>query len=229
MSNATSQRILARIFKANADYSASRNISMYIQDGELEHLIDELEEKFRGVLDSLIIDQKNDPNSKGTARRLAKMYINELMASRYTPAPDATSFPNVGKRAYHGMLVVRSEIKSMCSHHHQIVDGICYIGIIPGEKVIGLSKYTRLAQHCARRGTLQEELSNDIADVIQEATESEDVAIYIQAEHGCCTNRGIMAFNSLTQTAVLRGEFRNADVKKEYYDNIMLQSSYSCR
>ena len=139
MSNATSQRILARIFKANADYSASRNISMYIQDGELEHLIDELEEKFRGVLDSLIIDQKNDPNSKGTARRLAKMYINELMAGRYTPAPDATSFPNVGKRAYHGMLVVRSEIKSKCTHHHHNEDGSRSTRIIPGDNVTGRS------------------------------------------------------------------------------------------
>ena len=128
--------------------------------GEIDELISEATAAFANVLDVLVIDQQNDPNAIGTAKRLAKMYINELMEGRYYPAPDITPFPNqhTGKETgFGGMLVVRSEIKSMCSHHHQIVDGVAYIGIIPKGKVIGLSKYTRLAQHLARRGTLQEE------------------------------------------------------------------------
>ena len=99
--------------------------------------------------------------------------------------------------------------------------------IIPGQKVIGLSKYTRIAQWCARRGTLQEELCNDITREITNATDSKDVAVYIQAVHGCCENRGIGAHSSLTQTTVLNGEFHNADVKKEFFDNIKLQTEFA--
>jgi GTP cyclohydrolase I len=153
------------------------------------------------------------------------MYYNEIMAGRYEAAPDATAFPNDSADRYEGMLVVRSELRSMCSHHHQPVTGVAYIGIIAAHKLIGLSKYTRIAQWCARRGTLQEELCNDIAREIQWATESENVGVYLEAEHGCCLNRGIMAHSSLTQTTVLRGAFKDdATTKKEFFDNIALQS-----
>jgi len=168
--------------------------------------------------------------SKGTARRLAKMYFNEIMAGRYEPAPDATAFPNDSADRYEGMLVVRSELRSMCSHHHQPVSGVAYIGIIAAEKLIGLSKYTRIAQWCARRGTLQEELANDIAREIQNATDARDVGVYIQAVHGCCENRGIMAHSSLTQTTVLKGAFKSdPGVKKEFFDNIKLQQDFAPR
>jgi GTP cyclohydrolase I len=127
------------------------------------------------------------------------------------------------------MLVVRSELKSMCSHHHQPVAGIAYIGIIAADKLIGLSKYTRIAQWCARRGTLQEELANDIAREIASATGAEHLGVYIQATHGCCENRGIMAHSSLTQTTVLRGAFKDdMGTKKEFFDNIKLQQEFSC-
>jgi len=220
-----SERILERIQSNKARYWAGDNISEYILDSEREELVDELTGKFEGVLDSLIIDRHTDPNSQGTARRLAKMYLYEIMAGRYDPAPDATAFPNDSEDRYEGMLVVRSELRSMCSHHHQPVAGVAYIGIIAAQKLIGLSKYTRIAQWCARRGTLQEELANDIAREIQKATGSENVAVYIEAEHGCCINRGIMAHSSLTQTTVLSGAFKtDASTKKEFMDNIKLQS-----
>jgi len=125
-------------------------------------------------------------------------------------------------------LVVRSEIKSMCSHHHQPVSGVAYIGIIAAEKLLGLSKYTRIAQGCARRGTLQEELNNVIADQIQSATNSPNVGVYLQATHGCCENRGIHAHSSLTQTTVLRGAFgKDSGTKKEFMDNIKLQQEFA--
>jgi GTP cyclohydrolase I len=158
------------------------------------------------------------------------MYIQELMAGRYDESPAATSFPNDTTDKYDGMLVVRSELKSMCSHHHQPVTGVAYIGIIAGPKLIGLSKYTRIAQWCARRGTLQEELCMDIAREIERATGSADVAVYIQATHGCCENRGIMAHSSLTQTTVLRGAFKDDHgTKKEFFDNIKLQQEFAPR
>ena len=210
---------------------AGDNISEFIEtEQEREQLIDEATQAFEKVLDALLIDRENDPNSKGTARRLAKMYYNEIMAGRYEPAPDCTAFPNDSEDRYEGMLVVRSELRSMCSHHHQPVAGVAYIGIIAAQKLIGLSKYTRIAQWCARRGTLQEELANDIAREIARATDSENIGVYIQATHGCCENRGIMAHSSLTQTTVLRGAFKtDPGTKKEFMDNIKLQQEFAPR
>ena len=222
------EEIKARLVQANMRYWAGDNISAVLHEGDKEQLIDEATDAFEDVLDALVIDRFNDPNSKGTARRLAKMYYNEIMAGRYDPMPSATAFPNDSANRYYGMLVVRSELKSMCSHHHQPVSGIAYIGIIASDKLIGLSKYTRIAQWCARRGTLQEELANDIAREIQAATDAEHLGVYIQATHGCCENRGIMAHSSLTQTTVLRGSFKDdAGTKKEFFDNIKLQQEFA--
>ena len=224
------EEVTRRLKDANKRYWAGDNISEFIYAGEKETLIEEAAEKFEGVLDALLIDRDSDPNSQGTAKRLAKMYYNELMQGRYDTIPHATAFPNEGEDAYKGMLVVRSELKSVCSHHHQPVTGVAYIGIIPNGKVIGLSKYTRIAQWCARRGTLQEELANDIAREIKKATNSKNIGVYIQATHGCCENRGIMAHSSLTQTTVLEGSFKeDAGTKKEFMDNIKLQQEFAPR
>ena len=224
-----SKEIIGRLQDAGIRYWAGDNISEVLQEGDKEQLIEEATLKFEQVLDSLVIDRHNDPNSMDTGRRLAKMYFNEIMAGRYDPMPNATAFPNHVDDGYKGMLVVRSEIKSMCSHHHQPVNGVAYIGIIAAETLIGLSKYTRIAQWCARRGTLQEELNNVIANEIQRATGSSNVGVYLQATHGCCENRGIGAHSSLTQTTVLRGAF-NEDMgtKKEFMDNIKLQQEFAC-
>ena len=228
--NKTSDLVINRLKKDDKRYWAGDNISQYINEDEYPLLIDELTGKFEDVLDSLVIDRHNDPNSMDTGRRLAKMYVGEIMAGRYDPAPKATAFPNDSDDKYEGMLVVRSELKSMCSHHHQPVAGVAYIGILAANKLIGLSKYTRIAQWCARRGTLQEELNNVIADEIQTATGTENLGVYVQATHGCCENRGIMAHSSLTQTTVLRGAFRDdPSTKKEFFDNIKLQQEFAPR
>jgi GTP cyclohydrolase I len=225
-----SEAIRSNLKKDNKRYWAGDNIADYLDAETKSQLVDELTGKFEGVLDSLLIDRENDPNSQGTARRLAKMYIYEIMSGRYDAAPDATAFPNDSADRYEGMLVVRSELRSMCSHHHQPVTGVAYIGIIAAQKLIGLSKYTRIAQWCARRGTLQEELANDITREIMAATGSDSVAVYIQATHGCCENRGIMAHSSLTQTTVLKGAFKtDPNAKKEFFDNIKLQQEFAPR
>ena len=225
----TSKKIKERLVAAGKRHWAGDNISDFIQEGEKQQLIDELAVKFEDVLQGLVIDTENDPNSNDTGRRLAKMYINELMAGRYEAMPNATAFPNDSDDRYEGMLVVRSELTSMCSHHHQIVKGVAYIGIIAADKLIGLSKYTRIAQWCAARGTLQEELANDIVREIQKATGAEHLGVYVQATHGCVENRGVKAHSSLTQTTVLKGAFKDDPAtKKEFMDNIKLQQSYAC-
>ena len=227
-----SDTIIKRLKDNNVRFHADDNISNYISEDERKELIDELEDKYEDVLRSLIIDTTTDPNSQGTARRLAKMYINELMSGRYFPDPKVASFPNDEEGGctdpYTGMLVVRAELKSMCSHHHQTVTGTAYIAVIPDKRVIGLSKYIRIAQHEARRGTLQEQLCGRIAKAISKATESPHVAVYIEARHGCCENRGIGASNSLTQTTVLLGDFLvDHSVRSEFLSNVKLQK-YKC-
>jgi len=219
-----SERIRNKMKSQGKRFWAGDNISEYVTVEDKEQLIKEATAAFETVLDTLLIDRETDPNSKGTARRLAKMYFNEIMSGRYDPMPPVASFPNDPDNGYEGMLVVRSELKSMCSHHHQPVTGVAYIGIIAADKLIGLSKYTRIAQWCAQRGTLQEELAVDIAQEIMQATGSKNVGVHIGAEHGCCTNRGIKATSSLTQTTVLRGAFKDdPSTKKEFFDNIKLQ------
>ena len=204
-------------------------------------LIDELEGAFTDVLYAMVIDRQNDPNSRDTPRRLARMYINELYAGRYYPEPKITAFPNdkpqgLGKSlpssgdTYHfnNLLVVQSPFISNCSHHHQIVRGVAYVGILPGKKLIGLSKYTRLVQHLAARGTLQEELTIDIAEALESKTDSPDIAVTLFARHGCCENRGIRSPNSQTTTAEMRGKFMtNPNLRKEFYDNVQMLRSES--
>ena len=223
-----SQKIKERIDADGARSWANDNISKYLEEGDKQKLIEEAMPAFENVLKSLVIDTETDPNSKDTARRMAKMYINEIMSGRYDPMPNPSAFPNYIEGGYEGMLVVRSELTSLCSHHHQTVKGVAYIGIIAGPKLLGLSKYSRIAQWVARRGTLQEDLNVMIANKIQEITGSEHVGVYVQATHGCCENRGIKAHSSLTQTTVLRGAFKNEpDVRKEFIDNVKLQQEYA--
>jgi GTP cyclohydrolase I len=223
-----SEEIKAKLEQDGVRYWANDNIAEYIEEGDKQQLIDEAIPAFENVLQKLLIDTKTDPNSMDTARRMAKMYINEIMAGRYEPMPNPSAFPNYIEGGYEGMLVVRSELTSLCAHHHQTVKGVAYIGIIAGPKLLGLSKYTRIAQWCATRGTLQEELNVMIANAIQEQTGSEHVGVYVQATHGCCENRGIRAHNSLTQTTVLRGAFsKDPATKKEFIDNVKLQQQFA--
>jgi GTP cyclohydrolase I len=223
-----SEEIKQRLKDKNKKFWANDNISEVLEEGDKQALIDEATEAFENVLDSLVIDRNTDPNSMDTGRRMAKMYINEIMSGRYDPIPNPNSFPNYIEGGYEGMLVVRSELKSICSHHHQPVAGVAYIGIIAGPKLLGLSKYTRIAQWCAQRGTLQEELNVMIANEIQKHTGTDHVGVYVQATHGCCENRGIRAKSSLTQTTVLRGDFKNVEgTKKEFMDNIKLQQEFA--
>ena len=223
-----SDKIRSELDKTGKRYWAGDNISEFISDKDKQALTDELTEKFEGVLDTLLIDRHTDPNSMDTPRRLAKMYLNEIMAGRYDKPPKVTAFPNNDPESrYGGMLVARAEIISMCSHHHQPVKGVCYIGLLAGQNLIGLSKYARIAQWVARRGTLQEELTMQIANELIEHTGTKDLAVYIQATHGCMENRGVVAHSSLTQTTELRGQFFNPSVKNEFLDYLKMQQTFA--
>lgn len=219
-----SEKIIEKLRKDGTRFWAGDNIHTYMNDDTKNALIDEATLAFEGVLDALLVDRENDPNSMDTARRIAKMYYNEIFAGRYEAPPKVTAFPNDDpSQRFAGLMNVRAELRSMCSHHHQPVKAIAFIGIIPSTRVIGLSKYARIAQWCARRGTLQEELTRDIAAEIMKHTGTEDVAVYVQGTHGCMENRGVCAHSSLTQTSVLHGQFYNPSVKNEWMSQVKLQ------
>jgi GTP cyclohydrolase I len=225
-----SEKIRQRVIAAGKRYHAGDNISEFILEGEIPLLIAEVQANYRKTLQSLVIDVDQDPNSMETDRRWAKQMVNELMYGRFFNGPNVTAFPNIATAhndKYEGMLVVRAEIRSMCSHHHQPVKGTAFIGILPSDKVIGLSKYSRIAQWCARRGTLQEDLVQNIIKEIQKATDCRDVGVHIMATHGCMENRGVMAHSSLTQTTALSGQFFNDSIKKEFFDNIAMQQRHT--
>jgi GTP cyclohydrolase IA len=210
--------IRRKMIQSKKRFWAKDNISDFVNYKDKEKLIKETTKAFENVLKALLIDYENDPNSKDTPKRMAKMYMNELMAGRYDPRPPVVSFPN--SNAYNGMLVVRSEFKSMCSHHHQPVSGVAHIGIMVRNKLIGLSKYSRIVQWYAGRGTLQEELCKDIADDICKTTETKNVAVHMKATHGCCENRGIMSSDSSTQTSVFMGKFLKDQNKKDFFEQL---------
>ncbi len=235
MNKDISEVIREELHSKHKRFYANDNISEVLTDERRQLLIEELTGKFTSVLKSLVIDTDNDPNSKETGKRLAKMYVNEIMRGRFYPDPRVASFPNEKQDldieddedrapySYDGLLVVPAELTSVCSHHHQIVRAKAYIGIIPGKNVIGLSKYARIAQHLASRGTLQEQLTRDILKAIQESSQTDDVGVFIKGTHGCMTNRGIKLHSGYSSTAELGGRFfSNPKLREEFYTHINL-------
>jgi GTP cyclohydrolase I len=225
-----STKIKNRLQKQGKRFFANDNISEFITEQEKQLLIQEATVKAHSFLNALVIDIEQDPNSEDTAYRLAKMYFNEIMSGRYEKAPSTTSFPNDGSDKnipYKGMLIVPVEIKSLCSHHHQPVWGKAYIGVILEQKAVGLSKYMRIAQHCSRRGTLQEQLCSDIAHEVSKVAETSHIAVYLECEHGCVKFRGVEAGCSSTSTTVLLGNFLKHDVRDEFFQTINLKINQS--
>lgn len=213
----TSQTIRERIQQTNARFHSNDNISEFILDGELELLQAEVEEKFQAVLDALVIDTENDHNTHETAKRVAKMYINETFGGRYQPMPKVTAFPNMGYKSMYTSGPI--SIRSTCAHHFQNIVGKCWVGIIPEDEVIGLSKFNRIIHHIAERPQIQEEMTTQITEALKEYAKTEHVAVVVKAEHHCMTHRGVKEHESDMTTAVLQGAFLNEpSVKQEFYN-----------
>ena len=205
-----------RIKSANTRFNSNDNISQFIYDGELELLVDEVSEKFQGVLDSLVIDTENDHNTRDTARRVAKMFVCETFSGRYRARPKITSFPNMGYKSLYttGPITIRS----VCAHHFQNIVGKCWVGVIPEEKVIGLSKFNRLVHHICERPQIQEEMTTQIASALQEYAETQNIAVVVKAEHFCMSQRGVKEHDSDMSTAIMLGAFeKDPALKAEFY------------
>ena len=210
--------IRERILAARKRFHANDNISDFIQPGEMEQLLDEVGAKMQGVLDSLVIDTVGDHNTGDTARRVAKMYLNEVFQGRYVKAPRITEFPNV-EHLNELMIVGPITVRSACSHHFCPVIGRIWIGVMPNEhtNVIGLSKYARLAEWVMGRPQIQEEAVVQLADLIMEKTQPDGLAIVMEASHYCMAWRGVKDMDSKMINSVMRGVFlKDSALRREF-------------
>jgi GTP cyclohydrolase IA len=213
-----SVKIRERITAARKRYNANDNIAEFIEPGELEALLDEVASKMKGVLSSMVIDTERDHNTGDTARRVAKMYINEVFRGRYVAAPAITEFPNAG-HLNELMIVGPITVRSACSHHFCPVIGKIWIGIMPNEhtNVIGLSKYARLAEWVMGRPQIQEEAVVQLADLIMEKTQPDGLAIVMEASHFCMSWRGVKDMDSKMINSVMRGVFlKDTNLRREF-------------
>ncbi len=213
-----SVKIRERVMAARKRFHANDNIAEFIEPGELEKLLDEVTDKMKGVLGSLVIDTEHDHNTGDTARRVAKMYLNEVFRGRYVKGPEITEFPNA-EHLNELMIVGPITVRSACSHHFCPVIGRIWIGVMPNEhtNVIGLSKYARLAEWIMGRPQIQEEAVIQLADLIQQKTQPDGLAIVMEASHYCMAWRGVKDMDSKMINSVMRGVFlKDANLRREF-------------
>ena len=213
-----SVKIRERLVAARKRFNANDNIAEFIEPGELERLLDEVEGKMKGVLSSMVIDTEHDHNTDQTARRVAKMYLTEVFRGRYVHAPAITEFPNA-EHLNELMIVGPITVRSACSHHLCTVIGQIWIGVLPNEhtNVIGLSKYARLAEWVMGRPQIQEEAVVQLADLIQEKTQPDGLAIVMEASHFCMGWRGVKDMDSKMINSVMRGSFlKDPNLRREF-------------
>ena len=213
-----SVKIRERLVAARKRFNANDNIAEFIEPGELERLLDEVEDKMKGVLSSMVIDTEHDHNTDNTARRVAKMYLTEVFRGRYVHPPAITEFPNA-EHLNELMIVGPITVRSACSHHLCPVIGQIWIGVLPNEhtNVIGLSKYARLAEWVMGRPQIQEEAVVQLADLIQEKTQPDGLAIVMEATHFCMGWRGVKDMDSKMINSVMRGSFlKDPNLRREF-------------
>jgi GTP cyclohydrolase I len=215
-------KIRLRLNNKGLPFLANDNISDALEPGDKEAILAQVELHMQDVLDALIIDTLNDHNTQDTAKRVAKMFVNEIFGGRYDPIPKVTSFPNASN--YDQIYVTGPiTVRSTCAHHMMPIVGKAYVGVFPGTAVIGLSKFNRLVDWIASRPQIQEEMTQQIADIIEDMTAANGVAIVIRAEHFCMTHRGVKEHESDMTTSIMRGAFRDDPSLKQEFFNIISQ------
>ena len=221
----TSEVIRSRLLDKNVSFFANDNIADHIEPGEIEKLEVEVADRFRDLLKSLIIDIDNDHNTQETAERVARMYINEVFKGRFHKQPKVTSFPNV-KKLDEIYTVGPMTIRSACSHHFVPIIGNCWIGIKPGNRVIGLSKFSRVADWVFSRPHIQEEAVMILADEIERLCEPQGLGIIVKADHYCMKLRGVKESHCSMVNSVVRGDFRHdPSLKQEFFELVRQQET----
>ena len=213
-----SERIRYRIVGAGYRYHANDNIADFVREGELAELKAEVAAKMQGVLESLVIDTESDHNTHETAKRVAKMYVEEVFRGRYVAIPAVTEFPNV-ERLNELMIVGPITVRSACSHHMCPIFGKVWIGLLPNEhsNLIGLSKYARICDWIMSRPQIQEEAVTMLADELQERVRPDGLAIVMEADHFCMHWRGVKDTDTARVNSVMRGAFlKDANLRREF-------------
>ena len=221
-----SDRIRNRLQQAGKRFNANDNIAGFIEPGEIELLLEEVATKMRGVLESLVIDIENDHNTQDTARRVAKMYLNEVFQGRYRPAPPVTEFPNVTS-LNELMIVGPMTVRSACSHHFCPIMGRVWVGLMPNRNsnLIGLSKYARLAEWILSRPQIQEEAITQIAELLMDKVKPDGLAVVMEADHFCMHWRGVKDTGSKMTNSVMRGSFlKDPVLRREFLSLISMQN-----
>ena len=213
-----SERIRYRLIGADRRYHANDNISAFVQEGELEELKAEVQARMAEVLKALVIDTDSDHNTQDTAKRVGKMFIEEVFRGRYRPMPEVTEFPNIS-RLNELMIVGPITVRSACSHHMCPILGRIWIGVLPNEhsNLIGLSKYARIADWNMTRPQIQEEAVIMLADALQDRVKPDGLAIVMEADHFCMQWRGVKDNDSAMTNSVMRGAFlKDANLRREF-------------
>jgi GTP cyclohydrolase IA len=225
-SQTASQRIRARLKAKQQRFHANDNISAFIEPGEIDELVKEVCEKMDGVLDSLVIDTENDHNTMETARRVAKMYVTEVFKGRYVPLPKVTEFPNA-EHLNELMIMGPVTVRSACSHHLCPIMGRLWIGVMPNKDsdLIGLSKYSRIADWIMSRPQIQEEAIILLADQLVGMVKPDGLAVVMEADHFCMHWRGVKDNASKMTNSVMRGVFlENGALRREFLSLINLKT-----
>ncbi|MDB1145259.1 MAG: GTP cyclohydrolase I [Alcaligenaceae bacterium] len=223
-----SQKIRDRLIVAGQRYHANDNIADYIEAGELTLLEEEVREKFKSLLESMVIDVDHDHNTEGTPKRVAKMFMREVFRGRYEPIPKTTEFANVEK--YNELIIVGPiQIRSACSHHFCPILGKVWIGVMPNENsnLIGLSKYARFVSWIMERPQIQEEAVKQLADLLCERMNPEGLAIVMKADHFCMQWRGVKDLDAQMSSSLMRGAFlKSSDLRKEFLSLLRLNADW---
>jgi len=218
-----SDRIRARLKEKDISFFANDNLADCIEPGELKELEKEVSVRIKDLLKSLVIDIDNDHNTRETSERVARMYINEVFKGRYHKQPKVTSFPNV-KHLDEIYTVGPITVRSACSHHFVPIMGNCWIGIKPGSRVIGLSKFSRVADWVFSRPHIQEEAVMILADEIEKLCDPQGLGIIIKADHYCMKLRGVKEAQCSMVNSVVRGDFRHdSSLKQEFFELVRQQ------
>jgi len=220
-----SKMIKGKIKLANGSFFANDNISEYLNDYDLKEIESNVQAAIINLLDALIIDTENDHNTKETAKRVAKMYVQEVFKGRYLPPPKITDFPNA-KNLDQIYTIGPISVRSACSHHLVPIVGQAWIGVIPSDRVIGISKFNRLTDWVMSRPQIQEESTVQLADEIEKRIKPKALAVIVKSTHMCMTWRGVKENNSSMTTSVMRGLFRNDAAAKEEFLAIIKGQGY---
>jgi GTP cyclohydrolase I len=213
-----SRRIRARLLRAKRRFFANDNISEFIEPAEMDGLLNEVAGKMTAVLESLVIDIEHDHNTHDTARRVAKMYLNEVFRGRYVPTPPITEFPNAAS-LNELMIVGPITVRSACSHHFCPIIGRIWVGVMPNQhsNLIGLSKYVRLAEWIMTRPQIQEEAIVQMADLLMKRVKPDGLAVVMEADHFCMHWRGVKDMAAKMTNSVMRGSFlKDPALRREF-------------